>query len=131
MTPETPTLSPRSASGRVAPGDAAVPAPIDYSHNVRQHAVAVNAAAVAGIVKYLGFSLRRADSATVTAGDPAELRRLRESFLKNRLRVSLDDADLDAALHDVMTRLSGDHDKSRVTVCYLLAERFGKLALFV
>ena len=37
----------------------------------------------------------------------------------------------DAALKDVMKRMAGEHDKSRVTVCYLLAEKFGKLDLFV
>lgn len=104
---------------------------IDYSHNVRQHTVAVDPAAVEGIVRYLGISLRRADSATVAATNPAELRRLRESFLKRRLRLTLSDADLDDALQDVMARMSGDHGRSRVTVCYLLAERFGKLGLFV
>lgn len=108
-----------------------MPAQIDYSHNVRKHATAVDAAAVAGIVRYLGISLRRPDSATVMPSDPAELRRLRESFLKRRLRLTLADGDLDEAVHDVMARLSREHDKSRVTVCYLLAERFGKLALFV
>lgn len=131
MTPDTPTCSPRSATGLLAPGDTAVTSRIDYSHNVRQHAADVNAAAVAGIVKYLGISLRKAHSAVVAAGDPTELRRLRESFLKNRLRLALDDADLDAALHRVMGKMSGDHAMSRVTVCYLLAEHFGKLALFV
>lgn len=104
---------------------------IDYSHNVRKHVTIVDPAAVEGIVKYLGIALRKADSAVVTPTDLVELRRLRESFLKRRLRLTAADADLDDALHDVMVRLSGDHDKSRVTVCYLLAERFGKLALFV
>lgn len=104
---------------------------IDYSHNVRKHVTIVDPAAVEGIVKYLGIALRKTDSAVVTPSDPVELRRLRESFLKRRLRLTAADADLDDALHDVMARLSGDHDTSRVTVCYLLAERFGKLALFV
>ncbi|MEP7117553.1 MAG: DUF2853 family protein [Acidobacteriota bacterium] len=98
---------------------------------MRQHAATVNAAAVAGIVKYLGFSLRRADSATVAASDPVELRRLRESFLKRRLRLTDGDDELDRALHEVMDRLSRDDARSRVTVCYLLAERFGKLELFL
>jgi len=29
-----------------------------------------------------------------------------------------------------MTKMKGVHDKSRVTVCYLLADKFGKLPLF-
>jgi hypothetical protein len=108
-----------------------VPVPTDYAQDVRKHAAVVIPAAVEGIVKYLGSSLRKPDSASVAPSDPVELRRLRESFLKRRLRVDLPDPVLDEALRDVMARMSGDRDRSRVTVCYLLAERFGRLALFV
>lgn len=41
-----------------------------------------------------------------------------------------DDATLDAAIADVGQQMKGDRTKNRVTVYYLLAERFGLLNLF-
>ena len=38
--------------------------------------------------------------------------------------------DLDKAVVEVCEKMKADHDKARVTFYYLLAERFGKLALF-
>lgn len=104
---------------------------IDYAANVGQYTSRVDSAAVDGIVKYLGIALRNQDSATVAGSDPSELRRLREGFMKRRLRLTEPDDRLDAAVHDVMAQMAGDRRKSRVTVCYLLAEKFGKLPLFV
>lgn len=104
---------------------------VDHTQHVRQYVPTPDDAAVQGIVKYLGIALRRRDSATVAATDPGELAHLRESFLKRRLKLALPDADLDAAVADVLGAMAGDRDKSRVTVYYLLAQRFGKLPLFV
>jgi hypothetical protein len=104
---------------------------IDYAANVRQYTSTVDFAAVNGIVKYLGIALRNQDSAIVAGSDPTELTRLREAFMKRRLRISAPDAELDAAVQDVMAQMAADRRKSRVTVCYLLAEKFGKLPLFV
>lgn len=100
---------------------------MDDSWHVRRYVPAPDAAAVRGIVGYLGQTLWRPESATVDAADPAERIRLREAFLKRRLRLTLPDAELDAAITDVLTTMSRD----RVAVCYLLAHRFGKLPLFV
>ena len=66
----------------------------------------------------------------MAGSDPNELERVREGFMKKKLALSEDDAALDAAIADVMTRMKGAREKSRVTVCYLLAEKFGKLGLF-
>lgn len=106
-------------------------AQIDYSANLRKYTAAVDGAAVDGIVKYLGIALRKQDSATVAASDPSELARLREAFMKRRMRLTHPDPELDAAVQDVMSQMAEDRHKSRVTVCYLLAEKFGKLPLFV
>ena len=48
-----------------------------------------------------------------------------------KLGLTQTDAELDAALNDVMTKMKGVREKSRVTVCYLLAEKFDKLGMFV
>jgi HSP20 family molecular chaperone IbpA len=103
---------------------------VDYAANVERYASTVDAAAVKGIVKYLGVALQNRDTSLVAASDPEELRRVRDSFMKKKLGLTQTDAELDAALKDVMTIMSSDRNKSRVTVYYLLAERFGKLGLF-
>lgn len=108
-----------------------VQAPPEFIEDVRRYTHTVNHRAVSGLVRYLSLALRRPGAATVTSSDPRELVRLREGYLKNRLRLDLPDAELDAAVHDVMTLMAGDPHKSRVTVCYLLAARFGRLPLFV
>ena len=103
---------------------------LDYAANVEKYTSTVDAAAIKGIVKYLSVALQNRDSSLVAAGDPQELRRVRDSFMKIKLGLTQTDAELDAALKDVMTMMSSERNKSRVTVYYLLAERFGKLGLF-
>ena len=103
---------------------------LDYVANVERYASAVDAAAVKGIVKYLGIALHNRDSSLVAASDPEELKHVRDSFLKKKLGLTQTNAELDAALKDVMTTMAGERNKNRVTVYYLLAEKFGKLGLF-
>lgn len=102
-----------------------------YVADVNKYATAVNEVAVQGLVRYLGIALRNKDSSLVSGTDPAELARVRESFLKKKLALQLSDADLDSAIAAVIGRMKADKTKSRVTVYYLLAEHFGKLDAFV
>jgi ferritin-like metal-binding protein YciE len=102
----------------------------DYAVNVEKYASTVNAAAIKGIVNYLSIALRDRDSSLVAASDPEELTRVRDSFMKTKLGLTQTDAELDAALKDVLKTMTGERNKSRVTVYYLLAEKFGKLGLF-
>ena len=102
----------------------------DYDANVKTYVGTVNSAAVSGIVKHLGIALRSKDSSLVAASDPAELARVRDGFMKKKLALTQSDTELDAALQEVMKKMAGERNKSRVTVCYLLAEKFGKLGLF-
>jgi ferritin-like metal-binding protein YciE len=109
----------------------AAPQPqLDYAVNLEKYAPTVDAAAVKGIVKYLSIALQNRDASLVAASDPKELTRVRESFMKKKLGLTQTDAELDTAIKDVMTTMSGERNKSRVTVYYLLAEKFGKLGLF-
>lgn len=105
-------------------------AQLDYTENVKKYTSTVDAAAVNGIVKHLGIALRSKDSSLVAASDPEELKRVRDGFLKKKLGLTQTDAELDTALNDVMKKMASKRNKSRVTVCYLLAEKFGKLGLF-
>lgn len=102
----------------------------DYVGDVAKYTAKVDEAAVAGLVKHFGIALHSRDASLVSAGDPEELKRVREGFLKKKLALTQSDAELDAAINDVMTKMKGVHDKNRVTVCYQLAEKFGKLSAF-
>jgi Protein of unknown function (DUF2853) len=106
-------------------------AQLDYAANVKKYSSTVDTTAVNGIARHLGIALRSKDSALVAASDPEELKRVRDDFMKKKLGLTEPDAELDAALKNVITRMAAEHDKSRVTVYYLLAEKFGKLGLFV
>jgi hypothetical protein len=86
---------------------------------------------VAGVVKHLGIALRNRDSSLVAGKDRAELARVPDSLLKKKLGLTDPDTKLDAAIAAVMEKLKADNSKSRVTVYYLPAEHFKKLALFV
>jgi HSP20 family molecular chaperone IbpA len=103
---------------------------LDYAANVQKYASTVDAAAIKGIVKYLAIALQNRDSSLVAASDPEELKRVRDNFMKRKLGLTQTDAELDAALQDVMTTMASERNKSRVTVYYLLAEKFGMLGLF-
>lgn len=102
----------------------------EYTDDIAKYTSNVDEAAVSGIVKHLGIALRSNDASLVSATDPAELERVREGFLKKKLARQESDADLDAAINAVMTKMKGERNKSRVTVYYLLAEHYGQLSNF-
>lgn len=103
---------------------------INYAEDVKKYTGTVNDAAVAGIVKHLGIALRSKDSSLVASSDPEEMARVRDGFMKKKLALTASDAELDAALEEVAKKMAGVREKSRVTFCYLVAEKYGKLDLF-
>jgi hypothetical protein len=102
-----------------------------YVDDIKKYTGAVNEAAVQGIVKHLGIALHKKDSSLVSASDPTETARVRDGFMKKKLGLTHSDGELDAALTSVLDKMKADRTKERVTVCYLLAEHYGKLELFV
>ena len=70
------------------------------------------------------------DSAYVAFSDAAELETVKTNFLKKKLGLTESDEALDAALDEVKETMKADRTKSRITVYYLLAEKFGKLSVF-
>ena len=66
----------------------------------------------------------------MSASDKTELNLLRDGFLKKKLALTAADPILDAVIGEVMQKMAGERNKSRVTVCYLLADKFGKLDAF-
>ena len=102
-----------------------------YVENIKQYSGNVNEAAVQGIVSHLGIALANKDSSLVSASDPVELGRIRDGFLSKKLGRDESDEDLDKAIAAVVGKMSGERNKSRVTVYYLLAEHYGQLGDFV
>jgi len=101
----------------------------DYLPDVKRYDASADEAAVKGIVKHLGIALqnKNADSALVSGSDKSELDRVRESWLKKKLARTEADADLDAAIVDVVAAMKADNHKQRVTFYYLLAKKYGVL----
>jgi len=86
--------------------------------------------AIAGIVRYLGIALRNRDSSLVSFTDKDEVARVRTNFLQKKLALTHPDGELDEAIATVGEQMKGDRNKNRVTVYYLLADRFDKLSIF-
>ena len=102
----------------------------DWSADVRRYDPDAPESVIAGIVRYCGIALRKRDSSLVSFGDPVEIARVRDNFLKKKLGLTQPDSDLDAAIVNVGQRMKGDNFKNRVTVYYLLTRQFGQEALF-
>lgn len=78
----------------------------------------------------LGPSIYNADSSTVAGSDPAELDRVRASFLIKKLGLTDGDeltAGIDKALE---TYGKGERRKLRAVVYYLLVKHFGKESVY-
>ena len=102
----------------------------DWAVDVKKYVPNADEKAIAAIVRHCGIALQKRDSALVSFTDKTELARVRDSFLKKKLGLTAPDADLDKAIQSVGEKLKGDNSKNRVTVYYLLADHFGKLAAF-
>ncbi|HEX6133466.1 MAG TPA: DUF2853 family protein [Longimicrobiales bacterium] len=102
----------------------------DWSADVRKYVPDADEKAIAGIVRHCGIALRNRDSSLVSFSDREELERVRENFLKKKLELTEPDAELDAAISAVGETMKADRTRNRVTVYYLLADRFDKLSDF-
>lgn len=102
----------------------------DWAADIKKYAPDADDAVVGKLLSNYRLVLSNRDSAYVAGSDPAELATVRERFLKGKLGLTSDDATLDAAIAEVVTRMHGDRTKSRATVYYLLAEKFQKLDVF-
>ena len=102
----------------------------DWAANVRTYVPDADDAVIAGIVRYCGIALRNRDSSLVSMTDPVETGRVRDKFLKKKLGLALPDEALDAAIAEVGQVMRQENFKNRVTVYYLLADKFGALDLF-
>ncbi len=101
----------------------------DHLADVKKYAEKpINEAALAGLEKTYRLVLSHANSRFVACSDPEEVETVRENFLKKKLGLS--GGDLDGAVKAVCQTMKAEHNKSRLTFYYLLAEHFDKLGQF-
>lgn len=100
----------------------------DYGDNLAKYTNNVDEEVVTKIVKHLGIALQSKDASLVSSSDQSELDRVRESWLKKKLKRTESDDELNSAI-DVVTEKLGrsNPNKCRVAFYYLLAENFGVL----
>jgi Protein of unknown function (DUF2853) len=96
----------------------------DYLADVQRYDFHATADQVQMIVRHLAIGLRR-DAALVACEDPAELRRIRESWCMKKLGAEPQAGD--AAIERVCKLMARDRAKQRVTFYYLVAKALGKL----
>lgn len=103
---------------------------IDWADDVKRYVPSADNDTIAGIVHYSMVALKTRDASPVSFGNPAETRRVRESFCKKTLGLTDPDAALDSAIAAVGQRMSDSTSPHRVTAYYLLADHFDKLGQF-
>lgn len=101
----------------------------DWLADVKKYVHKPNEAAVHGIIKHCGIALNSRDGSLVSFTDEEEVNRVKESFCVKTLGLTNEKA-IDAAIVAVGARMKLDNTRNRVTVYYLLAEHFDKLAQF-
>lgn len=102
----------------------------DWAADVKIYRPNADDAAIAGLEKTYRLVMTDADSRYVALSDKEERATVKANFLKKKLGLDLSDAEADAALDEVAQTMKADRTKSRITVYYLLAEKFGKLGDF-
>ena len=103
----------------------------EHKATVVRYASTLNQAALDGLARNYALVLSSKDSQFVSCGDDAERATVRENFLKKKLALTNSDADLDAAIDGVCVTMKEDRFKSRLAFYYLLADKYGKLAMFI
>ena len=101
----------------------------DWAVDVKKYAPAADDTVIAAIVKHCGIALRTRDASLVAFSDKKETDRVRDGYCRKKLALTESDAVVDKAIADVGKVMKADRTKNRVTVYYLLAEKFGKLDL--
>lgn len=101
---------------------------MDNLADIKKYAPNADADVVAAMEKTYRLVLSKADSAQVSFSDKAELETVRENFVKKKLGVTDSDESIDEQIKAIGQKIAGR--RNRLTVYYLLAEKYGKLDLF-
>ena len=83
------------------------------------------------VVIGLGPSVYNKNSELIACGRPKELETIKNSFLKKKLGLTNDDAELDSAIKEVCAQLgTSNRAKKRVHMYALLAMKFDKVSVY-
>jgi len=86
---------------------------------------------ISKVTKGLGPVIYNKDTATVACGQADELESVKKNFLKKKLGLSNDDAELDTAIREVCVELGkSNRTKYRVHFYALLAMKFKKESVY-
>ncbi len=86
---------------------------------------------LAALVDRYAVVFRNADAKFVSCSDKDELERVKKSFLLDRLKVDMDDEEMDRILAEVCEQMKEDRRKHRGVFYYLLTKKLGKREVFV
>ncbi|MFC5337255.1 DUF2853 family protein [Leucobacter denitrificans] len=96
--------------------------------DIKKYAPGANESVVTNMEKAFARALSNEDTRMVAYSDRSDLAMVRETFVKGKLGIAAADALIDEAIADVGDQVDGC--AQRLTVYYLLAERYGKLDVF-
>lgn len=102
----------------------------DWIADVKKYAPKADDDVLANMEKTYRLVLSKPDNALVSFSDKAELKTVRENFLKKKLGLTNSDDELDSAIEQVGDTMKDGSRNGRLAVYYLLAEKFGKLDAF-
>jgi len=86
---------------------------------------------LAALVARYAIVFRNADAKFVSCSDKSELNRVKKSFLLDRLKVDMDDEEMDKLLAEICEQMKSDRRKHRGVFYYLLTKKLNKKAVFV
>ncbi len=95
---------------------------VPYWEAVKKYDAKADEDVVRKIVNYCGIALNSRDGKFVACTDEEERTTVRDGFLKKKLSLKGDDADLDAKVMAVCEQMKKDRLKNRVIFYYLLAQ---------
>lgn len=95
---------------------------VPYWEAVQKYDAKADEDVVRKIVNYCGISLSSRDGKFVACTDETERNTVRDGFIKKKLGLKGDDADLDAKVMAVCEQMKKDRLKNRVIFYYLLAQ---------
>jgi len=112
----------KAAPKKAAKKDDAEARHVPYWEAVKKYDAKADEDVVRKIVNYCGIALNSRDGKFVACTDEEERNTVRDGFLKKKLSLKGDDADLDAKVMAVCEQMKKDRLKNRVIFYYLLAQ---------
>lgn len=86
---------------------------------------------ISKVVIGLGPSVYKKNSESVACGQPKELELVKKNFLKKKLGLTNDDAELEEAIKEMCVKLgTSNKSKKRVHMYALLAMKFDKVSVY-